>query len=60
MIHWFVDNVWPNLFASAVCVAIAWFWKVEPHLKKIHKHNEYMRLRTEQLHKELRNGKTIS
>lgn len=45
--HWLWQDVWvpvwPNWVAGIVVAIIAWFWKIEPHFKKIHEHNARVR-----------------
>lgn len=48
--HW-QDNLLAGFLQSVIVFTIAWFWKIKPHFKKLHRHNEYIALRTEQLHK---------
>lgn len=32
---WLWDQVWPNIFASALCFIAAWFWKIKPHFRHV-------------------------
>jgi hypothetical protein len=32
---WLWNQVWPNIFASALCFVGAWFWKIRPHFRHV-------------------------
>ncbi len=39
LLDWLWNQVWPNIFASIVIGAVAWFWKLRKHVrltKEIH------------------------
>lgn len=41
--QWLYQNVLGNLVASAITVGAAWFWKIQPHLHRIHAHLDAQR-----------------
>lgn len=41
---WLAGQVWPNIFASGVCVAIGYFWSIRPHMKRQSLHREQVSL----------------
>lgn len=64
---WLYGDVWPNIFASGVCVIIGsvtgWFWKIKPHLKaqRLHReaeaaHREQVTTQLAELHQAVNDG----